>query len=765
MRTVARLGLALAVLGAVAAGLTAWAFRDALSDLPDVASLRAYRPPLVTTVWSRDGVLMAEFAEERRKVVQVDSLPPHVVQAFLAAEDSKFFVHEGLDWRGIVRAAWTNFRQGRVVQGGSTITQQVAKSLLLTPERSYRRKLREAVLALRIEQNLTKPEILHLYLNQIFLGQGAYGVESAAEVYFGIPARKLSLAQAALLAGLPQAPSRYNPFQRPELALERRRYVLTRMAEEGLVSPAEAEAANAEPLALSGVRNPYATVSPHYAEQVRRLLEARYGAAALQREGLRVVSAMDSRLQAAAKQALRKGLEELDRSQGYRGPLGRIEPPEAGPFASGAIPATPARTRALVRRVDPGGAIVLVGGAELPLPAAGLAWAVPPGRTPMDVLRPGDVVLCDLESAPDGKPVASLAQEPELEGALISLDPRTGEVLACVGGYDFSRSQFNRAVQAQRQPGSAIKPLIYAAAVEKGYTPATLVYDSPIVYASPDLEDKWKPRNFSEQFYGATLLREALVQSRNVVTVKVLRDIGVPYGVSFVKRLGIRSPISADLSLALGASTVTPLELAEVYGAFATGGVRREAAFLLRVEDRDGAPLESFAPPEGERVLRPETAYVLTHMMQAVIQEGTGRRARGLGRPAAGKTGTTNDNRDAWFVGYTPDLVTAVWLGYDDSRSLGSGETGGRAAAPVWLDFMRVAVQGRPAAEFPVPEGVEFARVDAETGYLAGPRSSKSFTAAFLRGSSPGPAPRGELSPASSATLDPSDPQALDALR
>lgn len=765
MRIVARLGLALAVLGAVAAGLIAWAFRDALSDLPDVASLRAYRPPLVTTVWSRDGVLMAEFAEERRKVVSVDSLPPHVVQAFLAAEDSKFFVHEGLDWRGIVRAAWTNFRQGRVVQGGSTITQQVAKSLLLTPERSYRRKLREAVLALRIEQNLTKPEILHLYLNQIYLGQGAYGIESAAEVYFGIPARKLSLAQVALLAGLPQAPSRYNPFQRSELALERRRYVLTRLTDEGLVAPAEAEAANAEPLTLSGVRNPYATVSPHYAEQVRRLLEARYGSAALQREGLRVISAMDSRLQAAAKQALRKGLEELDRSQGYRGPLGRVEPPELGPFAAGELPAPPARVRALVRKVDGGGAIVLVGGTELPLPVAGLAWALPRGRTPPDLLRPGDVVLCDLEASPDGKLAATLVQEAELEGALISLDPRTGEVLACVGGYDFSRSQFNRAVQAQRQPGSSIKPLIYAAAVEKGYTPATLIYDSPIVYASPDLEDKWKPRNFSEQFYGATLIRDALVHSRNVVTIKVLRDIGVPYGVSFVQRLGIRSPISADLSLALGASTVTPLELAEVYGAFATGGVRRDAAFLLRVEDRDGVPLESFVPPEGERVLRPETAYVLTHMMQAVIQEGTGRRARGLGRPAAGKTGTTNDNRDAWFVGYTPDLVTAVWLGYDDSRSLGRGETGGRAAAPVWLDFMRAAVQGRPAAEFPVPEGVEFVRVDAQTGYLAGPTEAKTFTAAFLRGSAPGPAPRGELAPASSATLDPSDPQSLDALR
>lgn len=765
MHIVARVGLGLAAVAAVAGALVAWALRDALSDLPDFESLRQYRPPVVTTVWSRDGILMAEFAEERRKVVALEDLPDHVVRAFLAAEDSKFFSHEGLDWKGIVRAAAANLREGRIVQGGSTITQQVAKSLLLSPERSYRRKIREAVLALRIERNLSKPEILHLYLNQIYLGHGAYGVESAAEVYFGVSARELSLAQASLLAGLPQAPSRYNPHQGPERALERRQYVLTRLAEEGWITTIEAAAAAAEPLELSRTRNPYGTVSPHFSEHVRRVLEARYGTAALHRGGLRVITSMDSRLQAAAQEALRRGLEEMDRAQGYRGPLDRLEPPASGQFAQGEVPAPQARTRALVRRVDASGATVLVGGLELPLPAGRMSWAVPRGRTPPDVLRPGDVILCDLEHDPEGVLVARLTQEPQIDGALVSLDPRTGEILACVGGYDFSRSQFNRAVQAQRQPGSAIKPLIYAAAVEKGYSPSTLIYDSPVVYDSPDLDDKWKPRNYSEQFYGATTLREALVHSRNVVTVKVLRDIGVPYAVSFLQRLGIRSPISPDLSLALGASTVSPLELASVYGLFATGGVLREPTFVLRVDDRDGSALEAFSLQKQAPVLRPETAYVLTHMMQAVIQEGTGRQASGLGRPAAGKTGTTNDNRDAWFLGYTPDLVTAVWIGYDDSRSLGRGETGGRAAAPVWLDFMRAAVKGRPAADFGVPEGVEFARVDAETGYLAGSFTAKGFTAAFVRGSVPPPAPAGEISPASSNPFDPSDPRSLDALR
>jgi len=765
MRIVARLGLGLAVFLALAAGLIAWALRDAFSDLPDVATLRAYRPPVLTTIWSRDGALMAEIAEERRKVVALSAVPPNVVHAFLAAEDSQFYAHEGLDWKGILRAAWANFREGRVVQGGSTITQQVAKSLLLSPERSYRRKLREAILAVRIERNLTKDEILYLYLNQIYLGHGAYGVESAAEIYFGTSAEKLSLAEAALLAGLPQAPSRYDPYQRPERALERRRYVLDRMAREGWTSPEDARAAAATPLLLAGTHNPYSTVSPHFSEHVRRLLEARFGAAALQREGLRIVTTMDSRLQAAAQRSLRRGLEDLDRRQGFRGTLGHLDPSEVGPFGEGPPPQAGQRARALVRAASDEGLLVLVGGVELPIPTESLSWALPRGAQPGDLLHPGDIVLCEVADAPTGGLTGALVQEPEVEGALVCLDPRTGEVLACVGGYDFARSQFNRATQAQRQPGSAVKPLIYAAAIEKGYTPASLIYDSPIVYDSPDLDDKWKPKNYSERFYGATALRDALVNSRNVVTVKVLRDIGVGYAVSFLKRLGISSPISPDLSLALGASTVTPLELARVYGVFATGGTLRESAFVLRVEDRDGVPLEEFSPPPGAGVLRPEIAYVLTHMMQAVIQEGTGRRARGLDRPAAGKTGTTNENRDAWFLGFTPDLVAAVWIGYDDGRTLGRGETGGRAAAPVWLDFAREATTGRPVSDFPTPEGVEFARVDAHTGQLAGTATEKSFTAAFLRGTAPAPPAAGSLTPATALPLDSKDPGALDALR
>jgi penicillin-binding protein 1A len=765
MRTLARVGLGLLILAVVAAALVGWSLRGLLTDLPDVASLRDYDPPVLSRVYSRDGVLMAELFDQRREVVAADSVPPHVVHAFLAAEDSSFYRHNGLDFPGILRAAWANLREGRVVQGGSTITQQVAKSLLLTPERSLRRKVREAVLALRIERNLSKAEILHLYLNQIYLGHSAYGVEAASQVYFGIPSAELSVQQAALLAGLPQAPSRYDPFQHPERARERRRYVLQRMAGEGWLAPEEVSQLAAEPLDLVPSENPFYTVSPYFSEQVRQLVEERRGREAMLKGGLRVTTTMDSRLQAAARTALRRGLEAVDRRAGWRGPLETIDPAVPGPFAAGAAPTPGARTRALVVAVDGDGARVLAGGLEVALPRENLAWALPRGAEPPQLLHPGDVVLCEFAAAADGDLVAHLTQEPEVEGALVCLDPHSGEVLACVGGYDFARSQFNRAVQAQRQPGSAIKPLVYAAALENGYTPATLVYDTPIVYDSPDLDEKWKPRNYSKRFYGATTLREALVHSRNIITVKVLRDIGVPRTVAFLKQLGVSSPLSADLSLALGASSLSLLELVKVYGVFASGGELHPPRFVLQIEDPSADAAAEPAPPAGQTVLSPATAFVMVDMMQAVIREGTGRRARGLKHPAAGKTGTTNDNRDAWFLGFTPSLVTGVWVGYDDGRTLGKRETGGIAAAPIWLQFMQAATRDRPPLSFPLPEGVEFARIDAATGHLAGARSEKTFTAAFLRGTVPQALEPEELSPATSRRLDPNDPSALDALR
>ncbi|HSH71265.1 MAG TPA: transglycosylase domain-containing protein, partial [Deferrisomatales bacterium] len=468
MRTLARVGLGLLILAAVAAAAVGWSLRGLLTDLPDVASLRDYKPPVLSRVYSRDGVLMAELFDQRRELVDVASIPPHVVHAFLAAEDSSFYQHDGLDFPGILRAAWANLREGRVVQGGSTITQQVAKSLLLTSERSLRRKAREAVLALRIERNLSKAEILHLYFNQIYLGHSAYGVEAASQVYFGIPSAELSIGQAALLAGLPQAPSRYDPFQYPERAKERRRYVLQRMAAEGWLAAEDASRLTAEPLGLVPSENPFYTVSPYFSEHVRRLVEERRGRDTLLQGGLRIVTTMDARLQAAAQTALRRGLEAVDRRQGWRGPLEKIDPAVPGPFVTGAAPAPGDRRRALVMAVDTDGAQVLIGGLTVALPREHLAWALPRDAEPPQLLQPGDVVLCEFAVAEDGDLVAHLTQEPEVEGALVCMDPRSGEVLACVGGYDFGRSQFNRAVQSQRQPGSAIKPLVYAAALENG---------------------------------------------------------------------------------------------------------------------------------------------------------------------------------------------------------------------------------------------------------------------------------------------------------
>jgi len=765
MRILARLGLLLLTVFVIFAALAGWELKNILSDLPDATSLRNYRPPLVTSVYSREGVLMAEFFEERRKLIKIEQLPKVVVQAFLAAEDSHFFSHEGLDWQGIARAAWTNLKEGRVVQGGSTITQQVAKSLLLTSERSFYRKIREAVLAVHIEKNLSKQEILHLYLNQIYLGHGSYGVESASEIYFGIPSEKLNLSQAAMLAGLPQAPSRYDPYQRQEACFERRRHVLDRMSAEGWITEEEAKQASIQPIELAGLQNPYYSVSPYFSEHIRRLLEEKYGRATILRGGLEVVATTDMGLQEAARKALRRGLEAVDRRQGYRGPVKKIDPAVVSFFEKDAHLAAGSRISAAVKEASDKGIVARSGGVDFFLKAKQFDWAVPHGKKTSDVFNPGDVILCDLKDDGAGGLTAELVQEPLVEGALFCLDPNTGEVLAIVGGYDFSRSQFNRAVQAQRQPGSSLKPLIFSAALNKGYTAASLVYDSPIVYDSPDLDDKWKPKNYSKRFYGATTLREALVHSRNIVTVKVLREMGVPYTVNFLKGLGMRSPLNADLSLALGASNSTLLEMASLYAEFPSGGIYREPFFIQKIKDRDQNVLEEHAPAEGERVLDEQTAYILTNMMQGVIKEGTGAKARGLTTPAAGKTGTTDENRDAWFIGFTPNLVAAVWVGFDDGSPLGRSQTGGGAAAPIWRDFMGEAVKTRPAGEFKMPDEIEFARIDAETGLLAGPNSKKTFTAAFKKGTVPSLGEDDEVLEESVIKFDPRDPGSMDALR
>ncbi len=708
------------------------------SDLPDVSRLTEFDPPVTTSVWSRDGELIAELYEENRVFTAPSALPEHVKRSFLAAEDSKFYEHPGLDLMGIARAFIANVREGRVVQGGSTITQQVAKRLFLNPKRSIARKIREIFLAVKMEELLTKDEILRIYLNDIYMGHGAYGIGAAAKVYFGVSAAELTPAQAALLAGLPKAPSAFDPYRNPERALERRAYVIRRMLDMGWLTPEEAGEAESSPLVLSGYENPFATVAPYYSEHIRRELESRYTTAAMLEGGLNVVTTLDVRMQKAAQVALTQGIERVERRQGYKGPLRTLSDDDDSAFLEGELPQPGDLGEALILEVDKRGLTVLMGSVQFRVTAKSLEWAVEKGVALADIFTPGEVlpVRCLLNEKE--QLVAELFPEPEVQGALVCIDAHTGEVLAAVGGYSFGRSQFNRAVQARRQAGSSIKPLIYAAAIEQGLTPAHLVYDSPIVYESADLEEKWKPNNYSNRFYGPTTLREALVKSRNVVTIKVLQEIGIAPAVSFLKKIGIKSHISPDLSLALGASSVSPMEMSSVYSSFATGGYRSEPVFFLSVTDKRGMDLDYFQPrADKEPSLDPRTAFVITNMMEGVIREGTGRKAQGLGVPAAGKTGTTNDTRDAWFIGFTPDLVAVVWIGYDEGASLGSKQTGGSVAAPIWKQFMARAIEGRERSDFPMPAGIEFARIDADTGKAVGPATKRAYTAAFLSGTAP----------------------------
>jgi penicillin-binding protein 1A len=901
-----RAALAALFLGIAAAAALGVGIYIITSDLPDVTALHDYTPLLTSRVYSREGVLMAELKTEHRYQIDPAELPDHVRLAFLAAEDSSFYEHRGIDFMGMLRAAWANLRAGRVVQGGSTITQQVAKRLMLTPEKTFKRKFKELALALRIEKALSKDHILSLYLNDIYLGHRAYGIEAAARVYFGVNAKDLSPAQAALLAGLPKAPSHYDPYRHPERALIRRAYVLTRMGDEEWLSPEALARAEASPLELPGYDDPFYTVAPYFTEQVRRELDERYGSELLLGGGLAITTTMDIDLQRAAQRALKSGIERVDRKMGYRGPLAThpLEAPFPETFTTpdGKKPLKEGSTaEGLITGVDGETLTLLAKGLTNELTVAELKWTLAKGQTLGDVFTAGDVVgvrfvaveltaeelkawelereelraaklaadlaaklAAKLENAavlptgdmagleevfggdkavkdvekvllPPVKLLPTLYQKPQLEGALICLNANTGEVLASVGGYRYSvQNQFNRAVQARRQAGSAIKPLIYAAALESGMTPATVVYDSPIVYESADLDEKWKPNNYSQKFYGATTLREALIKSRNVVTIKVLQDMGIPHAVRFLRKAGITSRISPDLSMALGASDVTALELASVYGIFATGGMRYEPFFTQTIKDhkgdlltdvdalpqndpdsaaaaaeavagetavetvqgaadKAGAPpaeksaaelatdesLEPELEPEPEPVhepaIDPRTAYLINYMMQSVITEGTGRRARGLDVPSAGKTGTTNDMRDAWFSGFTPDLITTVWVGYDDGRSMGKGQTGGSVAAPIWKDFMDTATKKWRGGHFPVPQGIEYARIDADTGELAGPGSKRSFQGAFIAGTAPQfreialePPYGGQWSVQEGdepVTLDADEPGAMDALQ
>jgi penicillin-binding protein 1A len=803
LATLAGLGF-LGALGAAGAGLYAWHHYS--QGLPEYAALIDYQPPVMSRVYAGDSRLLAELATERRIFVPIDSIPKLVQDAFVSAEDQNFWTHPGVDVLAIARAAVTNLQQmgqGRRPVGASTITQQVAKNMLLGNEVSLERKLREAILAIRIEQAMPKERVLELYLNEIFLGSGAYGVGAAAMTYFGKALEELTPAEAAFLAALPKAPNNYNPFRFPEAAKGRRDWVLERMAQDGVIDRAVAEAAKATPIEVRPGRFAERVPAEWFAEEVRRQLIARFGEEATTQGGLTVRTSLDPRLQEIADRALREGQIAYDRRRGgWRGAVARIDlPPER--LATGwtealaAVPRTPGLLpewrQAVVLEVTAQAA--RVGWLERPerpnlpprprtltMPLAEMAWARPAlpdnrlgpaPRAASDVVSVGDVVLIEplpaepAVAAARGRPAraalperAALRQAPQVEGALVALDPSTGRVLALSGGWSFERSWFNRATQAQRQPGSAFKSFVYLAALEQGFSPVQKVLDAPFVVDLGPGQGRWRPTNYTEtEFGGPTPMRVGLEKSKNLMTIRLAERVGLENVADVVRRFGVMDDMERNYSMALGAGETTVLRMAAGYAAFVNGGMRVDPTLIDSVQDRNGRvifradarpcescrdPAPGAVPPDPPdiraRATDPASAYQMVSMLQGVIQRGTGGRAN-IGRPVAGKTGTTNDWLDAWFVGFTPELVVAVWVGFDEPRPLGlsrDNETGGLVAAPIFAQFMREALADRPALPFRVPGGVRMVWVNAQTGEPAQPGAPGAIMEAFKPGTEPG---------------------------
>ncbi len=769
----------------LSAVLVGWVtFRYYNSQLPtDLSAVADYRPRSLTRVYSRDGELVGEFYLERRIVVPLSRIPQVVISAFLAAEDVRFFEHRGIDPMGILRALIANIRAGHVVQGGSTITQQVVKNVLLTSERTFSRKVKEAILAYRIERELTKEQILEVYLNMVYLGHGAYGVEAAARSYFGRSVSDLSLAEAAMLAGLVKAPGKTSPLLDFERARERQWYVLTQMEENGMVTREEAREAFEKPLVLVSQPDVTNQAAPYFVAEVRHRVQARFGGLGRpESDGLRIETTLDMEMQRAARVAVRNGLETLAERAGFQGPVRRLRPEAIERFRertwsdltylhlkAGGGPGEP-----LVKEGEVYAAVVLsrtddrvtvgIGREEAVLQEEDLtivapryehgAWAFPRAST---LLEPGAVVRVRYLGEQNGEARVTIAGVPAAEAALVAIEPGSGAVRAMVGGYDYRLSRFNRAVQSRRQTGSAFKPFIYAAALAAGMTQVTLVDDVRTSYRVGSTW--WTPRNYANRYYGRVTLRTALTKSLNSVAVKLLDQVGVDAVIRIARKLGIRSPLVPRLTLALGVSELTLMELAQAYAGLAGGGRPVQPVLVSRILDSRGTVLFDAATPrengatdeakqdtldlltlfggqeQNEGPISPAVAYVLTDMLENVVREGTGRAVREIGRPAAGKTGTTNGYKDAWFLGYTPDLVAGVWVGTDTNRALGPSETGGRAAAPIWLEFMREALRGVEPRDFVVPPGVVFARVNPRTGKPTSGRAGRYLP--FVMGTVP----------------------------
>ncbi len=719
--------------------------------LPAIDDLSERRLKVPMRVYTADGELIAEFGEEKRIPVTIDQVPDPLVQAILAAEDHSFFYHQGVDFLGIARAAWHNLRTQRTGQGASTITMQVARNYFLSPEKTYTRKLKEVLLAFKIERELSKQEILMLYINKIFLGHRAYGFAAAAQVYFGKNLSELTLPETAMLAGLPKAPSRDNPLTNPDNALERRNYVLRQMQKLGYVDEPRLQSALAAPLTAARHALRLDSDAPYIAEMARQYMISKYDEKTYS-GGFHVYTTVSARHQRAANRALRRGLLEYERRHGYRGAAGRIaingEPDRENlDEALKDYRVTGELVPGVVLRVeDQSIGVYTQDGVIVTIDWAGLAWARPfveenaVGPAPKhaaDVVRTGDIVYLEPPENAEGG-YWRLAQMPRVAGAFVALRPNDGAVLALVGGFDFTESNYNRVIQAERQPGSSIKPFIFTAALEKGFTPATTVSGAPIVVEDASLEEEWRPEDYSRQFYGPTRLRRALAQSLNLVSVRLLRAIGAGYTVEYLERFGFNpEKLPRNLSLALGTASATPMQMASAFALYANGGYRVTPYFIARVEDTNHKVLEQVAPDArtGAPALSPEINFLMTSMMRDVIREGTGRAALELGRKdLAGKTGTTNEYRDAWFSGFNADLAATAWIGFDQPSSLGRGETGGRAALPIWMDYMRVALDGVPEKPLVPPAGIVKLLVNSETGLPAAAGDRQAIEEYFIAG-------------------------------
>lgn len=748
----------LGIVGAIAGGFFAVGVINFYSrGLPDLQELEAYTPAVVTRVHAGDGRLLAEFASERRIFVPIAEIPPLVKQAFLSAEDKKFYQHGGIDYVAVTRAVLQNLAQigsGRRPVGASTITQQVAKNFLLSNEISYARKIREAILATRIEKAFTKDHILELYLNEIFLGNRSYGVGAAALNYFNKSLAELTPAEAAYLAALPKAPNNYHPTRNRAAATDRRDWVLSRMQEDGYLTRDEMETAIQQPLIAISRDSSGLVQAPYFAEEVRRELLQKYGGDSLYKGGLSIRTSINPAYQTVAEEALRNGIMKYDRSRGWRGPIGRLESLirweqdlAARDVPEGMLDSWQLAVITLVGNTVQLG---LKDGDRGTLNAEDVTWANA-GAAP---LRKGDIVLVEK---PDGSTLYRLRQIPQVQGAILVMDAHTGRVLAMQGGWQFDKSEFNRATQAQRQPGSSFKPFVYLTALEAGLTPATLVLDAPF-----EIMDRpghiWRPENYTEDYLGATTLRVGVEKSRNLMTVRLAQHIGMDKVAATAARFGIEADMQPRLSYALGAGETTLLRLSTAYAILVNGGRRVTPTFIDRIQDRrgqtifkqDARPCPACGPkirwdsqptPDiamtGDQVVDPRIAYQMVSIMEGVVQRGTATRLRSLNRPLAGKTGTTNDSRDVWFVGFTPDIVTGVYIGYDTPKSLGEKATGGGIAAPIFGEFMQKALADTPATPFRMPSGIRLIPVDPASGNRVSPTAPNMVWEAFLPGQSP----------------------------